>query len=146
MTESLGAERARAGQIGQPTDGPRPRDSGVLESGEGWCSPSSRCPNSVIRARLPPQGVCSSAISVFVVSSRPATEAPFCSAAATDPQRVDDAEVDHVAVTALESVEPLVDSERGHLGDDLGAVMTRVGGDEVRRLRGEPTHVSTPMA
>ena len=37
-------------------------------------------PNSVIRARLPPHGVCSSAISVFVVSSSPATDAPFCNA------------------------------------------------------------------
>ena len=52
----------------------------MLESGDGWRSPSSSCPYSVISARLPPQGVCSSATSVFVVSSSPATDAPFCRA------------------------------------------------------------------
>src|SRR5580692_12332532 len=67
----------------QPTDGPSPSDWGVLESGDGWCRPSSSEPNSVIRAALPPQGVCSSATSVLVVSSRPATDAPFCGAERT---------------------------------------------------------------
>src|SRR5262245_16709409 len=85
-------ERRRAGSAerltcgyrslqGQPTDGPRPSDCGVLESGEGCGMPSSRDPNSVMRAALPPHGVCSSATREFVVSSRPATDAPFCSAA-----------------------------------------------------------------
>src|SRR6266571_623774 len=32
----------------QPTDGPRPSDCGVLESGDGWCRPSSSDPYSVI--------------------------------------------------------------------------------------------------
>ena len=82
----------------------------MLESGDGWCRPSSSGPNSVISARLPPHGVCSSAIRVLVVSSSPATDAPFCSAEPADPQRVDDAHLDHVAVAALERVEALVDA------------------------------------
>src|SRR6185437_17003277 len=61
----------------QETDGPRPRDWGVLASGDGCLRPSSREPYSVIRAGLPPHGVCSSATRVLVVSSRPATDAPF---------------------------------------------------------------------
>src|SRR5208282_6337472 len=75
------AKKARGQR--QPIDGPSPRDCGVLESGDGWCRPSSREPYSVISAALPPHGVCSSATSVLVVSSRPATEAPFCSAERT---------------------------------------------------------------
>src|ERR1019366_9029410 len=69
-----------SGRDPQPTDGPSPSDCGVLESGDGWCRPSSSGPYSVISAALPPQGVCSSAIRVLVVSSSPATDAPFCSA------------------------------------------------------------------
>ena len=112
----------------------------MLESGDGWCRPSSSCPNSVIRARLPPQGVCSSATSVFVVSSSPATEAPFCSAERHDAQRVDDAHLDHVAVATLEGVEAVVDTQLGDLGDDLVPGVAGVRGDQVRRLGERAAH------
>ena len=65
----------------QPTDGPRPRDCGVEESGDGCGMPSSSGPNSVISALF--QGVTSSATSEFVVRINPATDAPFCSAERT---------------------------------------------------------------
>src|SRR5450432_2090455 len=63
---SAGSAVAGSAAIGgtYPTDGPRPRDCGVLESGEGWFRPPSSGPNSVISEALPPQGVCSSATRV----------------------------------------------------------------------------------
>ena len=56
----------------------------------------------------PPHGVCSSATSVLVVSSSPATDAPFCERGADDAQRVDDAHRDHVPVAPGQRVEPVV--------------------------------------
>ena len=99
---ALGGRKSGIGgqrdQLHQPTDGPRPSDCGVLESGDGWCRPSSSCAELGHQRRgCRPTGVCSSATSVLVVSSSPATEAPFCSADRRDPQRVDDAHIDHVA-------------------------------------------------
>ena len=95
---------ASAGGSSRPlsrTDGPRPSDCGVLESGDGWCRPSSSGAELGHQRRLPPHGVCSSATSVLVVSSSPATGRAVLQRRADHPQRVDDAHLDHVAEAAL---------------------------------------------
>ena len=53
--------------------------AGVLASGDG-CRPSSSCPNSVIRLGCHPRRLLLGDQRVRGRSSRPATDAPFCSA------------------------------------------------------------------
>ena len=94
--------------------------------------PSSSGPNSVISDLF--QGVCSSATSESVVSTSPATEAPFWRAWRTTRSGSMTPSSTRFAEPALQGVEALVDRHRRDLLDDLVGVVPGVGRDQVHRL------------
>jgi hypothetical protein len=59
---------------------------------------------------------------------------------AHDPQRVDDAHLDHVPVPPAQGVEPVVRAQPRRRLDDRGRVVPGIGRDQERRLAQRPAH------
>ena len=115
-------------------------DCGVLESGEGWCRPSSSWPELGHQRTAATPGRLLLGDQRVGGQQQSRDRRAVLQGRATDPQGIDDPHVDHVPVATLEGVEALVDAHLRHLGDHLVAEVARVGRDQVRRLGERAAH------